>query len=139
MEAQEIPWNVRCQRSIKQQRIEVEQRYGIKIGQTTITCARCGSSCWPGNHTCQDLALVKARETKSAKAAQTELDKLTNKELLLKTRQNQPDILPKIQLFGVKKMSTLLMLPKSTVTKWIQRGNVPDKYFSGVLKVLRGV
>ncbi len=139
MNTPEIPWNARCEKSIRQGRKEVEQRYGIKIGQTTITCARCGSSCWPGNHTCQDLALIKAREMKSANAAQTELDKLGKKERLLEMRRNYPQILAEIQSFGVLKMSTLLMLPKSTVTKWIQRGNVPNKYFSKVLQILKGV
>ncbi len=132
-------WNARCEKSIREQRKEVEQRYGIKIGQTTITCARCGSQCWPGQHTCQDLALIKAREVKSEKAAQVETDKLTKKENLLQLRKSQTNLMAEIQHFGIKKMSTLLMLPKNTVNKWIQRGKVPDSRLEKALETLRGV
>ena len=37
----ELTWNARCQESIKKQRKETEQKYGIQIDQTNIYCLRC--------------------------------------------------------------------------------------------------
>lgn len=46
--AESIPdnWSRRCEESIRKEKREVEKRYGIRIGQTEIYCARCGKV-WP--------------------------------------------------------------------------------------------
>lgn len=38
----ELTWNTCCQESIREERIEGEKRYGIKITQTQIHCTWCG-------------------------------------------------------------------------------------------------
>ena len=44
-------WNTRSSKSILEQRKEVEQRYGVKIGQMSITCSKCGKL-WTGRECC---------------------------------------------------------------------------------------
>ena len=46
-------WNRRVEDSIRKEKAEVEARYGIRIGQTQIRCAKCGSPWGFGNHLCR--------------------------------------------------------------------------------------
>lgn len=129
-------WNSTCVESIRKQKSEVAKRYNIRFGQTTMFCARCGSQWWGRQHLCQDLTLVKAREVRSAKTAQVESDKLAKKENLLQLRKNHQNILPEIQVFGIRKLATLLDLPKVTVKMWIKRGKVPNSRLKTVLEIM---
>lgn len=47
-------WNRKVEESIRREKREAELRYGIKIGQTEIYCARCGKK-WDftGNNGCK--------------------------------------------------------------------------------------
>ena len=47
-------WNNQVLASIAKEKIEVEKKYGIRIGQTEIYCARCGKK-WDftGNNGCK--------------------------------------------------------------------------------------
>ena len=57
-------WNQRIRDSIEKEKAEVEKRYRVKIGRTSITCSRCGSPCGFGGHACQDVRLERLREAK---------------------------------------------------------------------------
>jgi hypothetical protein len=48
-------WNERCLKSIGEQRIGVESRYGIRIGQTEIYCTGCRKS-WSTFHVCKEMS-----------------------------------------------------------------------------------
>ena len=100
-------WSSRCAEAIRRERSEVEKRYGIRIGQTEIYCARCDKPCWPGNHICQDIRF---------------------KELQEKQKTIAESLIDKIKALGRSKVSVLLKLPTGTVNHWIARGNVPKKY-----------
>lgn len=46
-------WNQRCRESIEKEKTEVQKEWGIRIGQTNITCTYCNKSIgWPNIHTC---------------------------------------------------------------------------------------
>jgi hypothetical protein len=68
-------WSERCLTSIRKEKADTENRYGIRIGQTEIYCARCGKSWGYGNHTCQDVRLSKLKEAKkgASKAPKTDV------------------------------------------------------------------
>jgi len=55
-------WNRKCEESIRREREEVEKRYSISIGQTSISCARCGKPWGFGGHTCQDIRFKNLKE-----------------------------------------------------------------------------
>jgi len=55
-------WNVRALASFRKERLEVQERYHIGIGQTDIHCALCGRPWGYGRHTCQEERLEKLRE-----------------------------------------------------------------------------
>jgi len=57
-------WNQRIRDSIEKEKAEVEKRYRVKIGRTSITCSRCGSPWGFGGHACQDVRLERLREAK---------------------------------------------------------------------------
>ena len=59
-------WNRQCDESIRREKKEAEARYGIRIGQTEIYCARCGKS-WGFNHTCQDMRFQRLQEAKKGR------------------------------------------------------------------------
>jgi len=103
-------WNQRCLISIREQNLESEKKYGIRRGQTEIYCIRCNRSCWPGNHVCWDIQLEQLKETKK-----------------IKQETNQP-IIEKIKSIGRSKVAILLGLPNGTISHWINRRNIPDKY-----------
>ena len=46
-------WNKKVEESIKREKAEVEKRDRIRIGQTQIHCAKCGSPWGFGNHLCR--------------------------------------------------------------------------------------
>ena len=48
-------WNARCAESIRKEKLEIEKTYGIKIGKTSISCARCGGAWGFGGHKCQGI------------------------------------------------------------------------------------
>lgn len=52
-----MTWNERCLKSICNQRIEIEKKYGIKIGKTDIKCLKCGDKWSPENHECKKRRL----------------------------------------------------------------------------------
>jgi hypothetical protein len=60
-------WNERCLESIKKEKKEIEQRYGIRIGQTEIYCSGCGKSWGYGKHTCQDIRFEALKEGKKGR------------------------------------------------------------------------
>lgn len=49
-------WNQRMISSIARDRAEIEKRYGVRIGQTSITCARCGRPWGFGGHSCSGIS-----------------------------------------------------------------------------------
>jgi hypothetical protein len=57
-------WNRRIQASIKKEKVEVEVKYGIRIGQTEIYCVRCRRPWGYGGHVCQDIRFKALREAK---------------------------------------------------------------------------
>lgn len=59
-------WNERMKATLVRERIEGEKRYGVKIGQTDIKCARCGKPWGFGGHVCQDIRFEMLREAKKA-------------------------------------------------------------------------
>jgi hypothetical protein len=115
----EQSWSSRCAESIKREKREVEKKYGIRIGQTEIYCARCGESWGFGNHICMDLRLEKLREEKKKRISEREEAKIEAYAILKNLRP--------------KKASIYLMLPEGTVTKWIQRGSVPTRHLDKIL------
>jgi hypothetical protein len=117
-------WNTRCSNSIAKQKKEIEERYGIRIGQTEIYCSRCGKPWGYGRHTCFDVAMRKLQD-----------EKKKNLETL---KSQKAGLLDAIQReIGPKKASILLRLPESTVSKWIQRGTIPNKHLETVGQMLK--
>ena len=90
--------------------MEIEKRYSIKIGQTDVKCVRCGKSCWPGNHTCQDIHLEKLHEVKRASIEKTD------------------ELCAILKRFEAKIVAAMLEVKPKQVSNWIQRGNIPQKY-----------
>jgi hypothetical protein len=121
-----LNWNERCDASCREQRREAEEKYGIRMEQTTITCARCGRSCWPGQHRCLDIALEEARSKKADRIIQEEEQK---RQL---ARAGKGQILDAIKAFGVQKVAGRLLLSESTVSSWIQREKVPIRHLGRV-------
>lgn len=117
----EQSWSSRCAESIKREKLEAEKKYGIRIGQTEIYCARCGKPCWPGRHVCMDIRLEKLREEKMKEISQ--LNEAKTKALII------------IKGLGPKKVSILLMTPERTVTNWIQRKSVPSRHLGRILNL----
>ena len=65
-------WNRRVEESIRRERREVEKRYGVRFGQTELTCDRCGRP-WGFEHVCRDIYFQGLREKKErAKALKNE-------------------------------------------------------------------
>lgn len=62
-----MSWDERCLESIRKDKKEIEARYGIRIGQTEVYCARCGKPWGFGRHSCQDMRLEKLKEAKKVK------------------------------------------------------------------------
>jgi hypothetical protein len=60
-------WNIKVEESIRREKKEVEARYGIRMGQTEIYCARCGKSWGFGGHTCQDMRFQRLQEAKKVR------------------------------------------------------------------------
>ena len=48
----ELTWNARSAESIRKEKAEAEKRYGIRIGQTELYCAKCGRRWDFGGHKC---------------------------------------------------------------------------------------
>jgi hypothetical protein len=113
-------WNKRCAESIRKEKTLVEAKYGIRIGQTEIYCARCGKPWGFGGHVCQGVRFQKLNAAK--------------KKPLIKT----PELVSNLKRVGAKKASAMLYIEKdgtvvrdvteSNVRSWIKRGNVPRKY-----------
>lgn len=64
-------WNDRCREAIRKEKMEIEKRYEIRIGQTDIICRRCGKPFWPGRHVCGDMRFEKLRKAKLEKEEET--------------------------------------------------------------------
>ncbi len=117
-------WNRRCAESIRRARKEVEQRYGIGIGQTEIYCASCSRPWGFGKHLCQEIRLQRLNDAKKKAAKETQ------------------DLCQKLQRLGARKASIMLYkenegivtrdIGEETVRGWIKRGNVPEKYQQAV-------
>jgi hypothetical protein len=120
-DSMEQSWSSRCAESIRREKLEAEKKYGIKIGQTDIYCARCGKSWGFGNHTCMDLRLEKLREEKKKRISE-------RKEAKSEAYAILKDLRP-------KKASIYLMLPERTVSKWIQRRSVPTRHLEKILNL----
>jgi len=118
-------WASRCAESTNREKREIEKKYGIRIGQTDIYCARCNKPWGFGSHTCIDLRFEKIREEKRKRISD------------LKEAKNEAyDI---IKSLGPKKVSIYLMIPEETVTKWIQRGIVPPRHLGKILNLEKPV
>ncbi len=114
-------WNDRCLKSIRREKAEVAEKYGIRFGQTETYCARCGKSWGLGNHTCQDRRLKKLHE------------KEVEKQEVLKNQND--NFLGDLRKIGAKKISTISFdsknggfISEKTISQWIYRGNIPSKY-----------
>ena len=59
-------WNERCLKSISKQKKEVQKRYGITIGMTTIYCAKCGENWGYGDHVCRKKGLGRVHKAKKS-------------------------------------------------------------------------
>jgi len=116
-----MDWNTTCENSIRRERLEIEKKYGIKIGQTEISCARCGKSWGFGGHVCADRRFEKLHEESRRKAAE------------LKTVQEEA--YEALRNLGPKKVSVYLMLPEDTVKKWNHRRTVPRRYVDKILNI----
>lgn len=57
-------WDSRCLNSIRKERLAAEGRYGIRIKQTDICCARCGRPWGFGGHVCQDARLARLKQAR---------------------------------------------------------------------------
>ena len=112
-------WDSICSESIRKEKEEIAKRYNIRFGQTTIYCARCGKSCWPGSHTCGDIRLRALTERKKRKAAEAKAEKTL--EVVLKRGRTMTAL-----MLGIK---------ENTVRRWIDRGKVPKKYQAEVSKL----
>ncbi len=55
----EQTWDSCCRDSIRKEKMEVEKRYEIRIGQTDIYCTKCSKPWGFGNHTCIKRCLNK--------------------------------------------------------------------------------
>jgi hypothetical protein len=115
----EPSWFSRCAESIRKERVEAEKRYGIKIGQTDIYCARCGRPWGLGGHTCQDTRLKELQLQKKEK--NSELEKTENEALII------------LGQIGAKKAAIHLMIPEWTVKKWLQRRSIPANFGDKIL------
>jgi hypothetical protein len=124
-DSMEQSWSSRCAESIRREKLEAEKKYGIRIGQTEIYCARCGKPWGFGNHTCMDLRLEKLREEKKKRISERKKAKSEAYAILKNLRP--------------KKASTYLMLPEGTVTKWIQRRSVPARHLEKILNLQKTV
>ncbi len=59
-------WNERMKATLARERVEVGERYSVKIGQTTVSCGKCGKPSGFGGHICQDIRLKMLSEAKKA-------------------------------------------------------------------------
>lgn len=69
----ETDWNRRVKESIKREKAEVEARYGIRIDQTQIHCAKCGSPWGFGNHLCRGGQMSLLKGFKASKQGEVEI------------------------------------------------------------------
>lgn len=106
----EESWNEICIRSVRKERVTVENKYGIKIGQTGTYCVRCKQPCWPNDHVCWDIQLEHRRETSKTEAEENAF------------------LIEKIRSLGRSKASTMLKIPKGALSHWIDRRKIPEKY-----------
>lgn len=65
----DFDWNIKCTESLKSQRKEIEEKYGIRIGKTEIYCSRCKRPWGYGKHTCSDIRLAELRQRNTEKHA----------------------------------------------------------------------
>jgi hypothetical protein len=131
-DSMEQSWSSRCAESIKREKLEAEKKYGIRIGQTDIRCARCGQSWGFGKHICQDIRF-KQLEEKEQKERET-----------LKARAN--DLLGRVRKIGAKKLSTISFdgetgsfISRNAVSKWIQKGNIPFRHIDRISQLVKTV
>lgn len=119
-------WNDRCGQSIQKEKKEIEDRNGIRFGQTEIYCARCKRPWGFGKHICSDIILKQLREEKYIK-----------QEKLKPIKSNLLNILQ--HEIGVKKSSILLEISGNTVSNWINRRNIPTKHIEKVNKMIKSL
>ncbi len=98
-------WSSRCVESIRHEKAEIEKRHNIKIGQTTILCARCGKSLTTPNGHKGGLYCRAGGKT----------DEVDN------------DLIAKIRAVGIREAARRLKLSYSTISYWILKGNVPKR------------
>lgn len=118
-------WNQHCLKSIQRERAEVEKRYGIKIGQTDIYCAKCGRPWGFGGHVCQDTRLKELQLKKREK--NSEVEKAENEAWAI------------LRHLGPQKVSIYLMLPVGTVNTWIKRRNIPKRHLEKLVNLKKRV
>ncbi len=117
-------WNQRVEASIRKERMEVEERYGIRLGHTEIRCSSCEGSWGFGRHVCQDIRLKQLNEAKKTSSPKT------------------PELCFKVKRLGTEKVATMLYEEKNgvvvrevteeAVRGWIKRGNIPVEYQEAV-------
>lgn len=118
-------WNQRMILSLAREKAEVEDWYGIKIGQTTVTCARCGGPWGFGGHVCDDIRFKSLNEAKEI--------------MKVKAMESTPELCSKLRKLGAKKASTMIYLEdkngvaikqvsERAIRRWIKRGSVPKEY-----------
>lgn len=111
-------WNQRCLASIKREKAEIEERYGIRIEKTEIRCSRCGRPWGFGNHTCLDIRFQKLNEGKEQIKANSTLEHCK-----------------RIKAIGRRKAAIKLGVDHHTVNGWIRKGIVPLKYQEPVMNL----
>jgi len=125
-------WNRCCAESIRNEKRAIEEKYGIKLGQTEIYCARCGKPWRFGGHVCQDVRFQRLNEGRKSEAKK----KASLREL------RTPEMISKLKRMGAKKASTMLYVEEngnviqdvseSNVRAWIKKKNIPVKYQEAV-------
>jgi len=128
-------WNERIVKAIRLEKAEAAKKYNIVFGQTEIYCARCGKSCWPGRHVCEDMRfenLYKARKVKAEEKIKITKKIKADKE---KAKSQTPLLCAKIKDIGRKKVAIKLELSKNTINHWIKRESIPFKYIQKVMEL----
>jgi hypothetical protein len=128
-------WSNRCQRSMDRGKREVEKKYGIRIGQTDLYCIRCGKSCFPGRHVCEDMRLENLHQARKAKAEEKIIIVNRVKADKEMAKAQNPLLCTKIKEIGRKKAAIKLGLPENTVNGWIKREKVPFKHIHKVMEL----
>jgi hypothetical protein len=118
-------WSSRCPDSIRKDKREIENKYGIRVGQTEIYCARCGRPWGFGGHMCMDLRFKKLKEEK--------------KERISEIQKAKDEAYAVLKDLGSKKVAAYLMIPEATVTKRNHRRSIPTKHIEKVLNLQKCV